>query len=65
MLFVVVTIVVFPYLAHVLPRVCELSPLEPEDPVDGLGAVDDLEAAVRGEERVAVGEEAKVPLAHE
>ena len=53
------------YLAHILPRVVELNPLKPENPVDGLGAVDDLETLVRGEERVAVGQDAKVPLAHE
>ena len=54
-----------PHLAHVPARVCELRPPEAEDPVDGLGAVDDLEAAVGGEERVAVGEEAEVTLPHE
>ena len=53
------------HLAHVPARVCELRPPEAEDPVDGLGAVDDLEAAVGGEERVAVGEEAEVTLPHE
>ena len=55
----------FTHLAHVPARVCELRPPEAEDPVDGLGAVDDLEAAVGGEERVAVGEEAEVTLPHE
>ena len=53
------------HLAHVPARVGELRPPEAEDPVDGLGAVDDLEAAVGGEERVAVGEEAEVTLPHE
>ena len=53
------------HLAHVPARVCELRPPEAEDPVDGLGAVDDLEAAVGGEERVAVREEAEVTLPHE
>ena len=52
------------YLAHVRPRVAQLDPLQPQDPVDGLCAVDDLEAPVRGEERVAVRQEAEIPLPH-
>ncbi len=53
------------YLALVGPRVLELRPGQPEDPVDRLGPVDDLEAAVVGEQGVAVGQDVEVAPADE
>lgn len=38
---------------------------EPEYPVDGLCAVDDLEPLVAGEERVPVGQDVEVLATHE
>lgn len=54
-----------PHLTIVLPRVVEVGLPEPEDPVLRLGQVDDLVAAVVGEERVAVAQHVEVAAAEE
>ena len=53
------------YLALVFPGVIEICVFDPEDPVDGLGQVDDLDALVACEEGVAVGQDVKVLLPDE
>ncbi len=49
----------FPDLALVCPCVLEVRLPDPEYPVDGLGPVDDVEAAVAGEQGVAVAQDAE------
>ena len=53
------------HLAIVRPAVSVACLLDPEDPVDRLGQVDDLDAGVVGEERVPVREDVEVLAPHE